>query len=160
MLLLLVKQKFCFIAYVLIKLEKGEFFFLGFSCVFIFFYGFLLQVGFACWLRLCTECQNLIENHDQIKLLSNARNNLNKTLKVGYVSCLLTFLMILQAFDALTGFMLSNLQKQLAIRSIFFKKYYLLFLPKILSWRSYVGYWRDDVHFGWSSRGTKFLEWW
>nr|GMC59121.1 exocyst complex component SEC6 [Ipomoea batatas]GMC65652.1 exocyst complex component SEC6 [Ipomoea batatas] len=31
--------------------------------------------------KLCTECQNLIENHDQIKLLSNARNNLNTTLK-------------------------------------------------------------------------------
>ncbi|GAB2297284.1 SNARE-binding exocyst subunit S6 [Dionaea muscipula] len=31
--------------------------------------------------RLCQECQTLIENHDQIKLLSNARNNLNKTLK-------------------------------------------------------------------------------
>ncbi|GAV72472.1 hypothetical protein CFOL_v3_15960, partial [Cephalotus follicularis] len=30
---------------------------------------------------LCQECQNLIENHDQIKLLSNARNNLNTTLK-------------------------------------------------------------------------------
>ncbi|KAJ8430257.1 hypothetical protein Cgig2_022715 [Carnegiea gigantea] len=30
---------------------------------------------------LCQECQTLIENHDQIKLLSNARNNLNKTLK-------------------------------------------------------------------------------
>ncbi|KAL0806594.1 hypothetical protein Bca101_099086 [Brassica carinata] len=27
------------------------------------------------------ECQTLIDNHDQIKLLSNARNNLNKTLK-------------------------------------------------------------------------------
>lgn len=32
--------------------------------------------------RLCRECQTLIENHDQIKLLSNARNNLNTTLKV------------------------------------------------------------------------------
>ncbi|EOX92691.1 SEC6 isoform 3 [Theobroma cacao] len=31
--------------------------------------------------KLCQECQNLIENHDQIKLLSNARNNLNTTLK-------------------------------------------------------------------------------
>nr|XP_043639938.1 exocyst complex component SEC6 [Erigeron canadensis]XP_043639939.1 exocyst complex component SEC6 [Erigeron canadensis]XP_043639940.1 exocyst complex component SEC6 [Erigeron canadensis] len=31
--------------------------------------------------RLCLECQTLIENHDQIKLLSNARNNLNTTLK-------------------------------------------------------------------------------
>ncbi|KAL6511711.1 SNARE-binding exocyst subunit S6 [Orobanche gracilis] len=30
---------------------------------------------------LCQECQTLIENHDQIKLLSNARNNLNTTLK-------------------------------------------------------------------------------
>ncbi|XP_020090381.1 exocyst complex component SEC6 isoform X2 [Ananas comosus] len=37
----------------------------------------------ARWLlnRLCQECQTLIENHDKIKLLSNARNNLNKTLK-------------------------------------------------------------------------------
>ncbi|KAB1209319.1 Exocyst complex component SEC6 [Morella rubra] len=31
--------------------------------------------------KLCLECQTLIENHDQIKLLSNARNNLNTTLK-------------------------------------------------------------------------------
>ncbi|KAK1273594.1 hypothetical protein QJS04_geneDACA012155 [Acorus gramineus] len=31
--------------------------------------------------KLCNECQTLIENHDQIKLLSNARNNLNTTLK-------------------------------------------------------------------------------
>ncbi|EXB57745.1 hypothetical protein L484_006858 [Morus notabilis] len=31
--------------------------------------------------KLCQECQNLIDNHDQIKLLSNARNNLNTTLK-------------------------------------------------------------------------------
>ncbi|XP_039010663.1 exocyst complex component SEC6 [Hibiscus syriacus] len=31
--------------------------------------------------KLCQECQNLIENHDQIKLLSNVRNNLNTTLK-------------------------------------------------------------------------------
>ncbi|CAN1324147.1 Exocyst complex component SEC6 [Linum perenne] len=31
--------------------------------------------------RLCQECQTLIDNHDQIKLLSNARNNLNTTLK-------------------------------------------------------------------------------
>ncbi|KAK3159102.1 hypothetical protein QOZ80_2AG0145720 [Eleusine coracana subsp. coracana] len=31
--------------------------------------------------KLCQECQTLIENHDKIKLLSNARNNLNRTLK-------------------------------------------------------------------------------
>ncbi|KAK9110605.1 hypothetical protein Sjap_018665 [Stephania japonica] len=31
--------------------------------------------------KLCQECQTLIENHDQIKLLSNTRNNLNTTLK-------------------------------------------------------------------------------
>ncbi|KAI3717982.1 hypothetical protein L1987_69948 [Smallanthus sonchifolius] len=31
--------------------------------------------------RLCKECQGLIDNHDQIKLLSNARNNLNTTLR-------------------------------------------------------------------------------
>ncbi|KAJ4824570.1 SNARE-binding exocyst subunit S6 [Turnera subulata] len=31
--------------------------------------------------QLCLECQTLIDNHDQIKLLSNARNNLNTTLK-------------------------------------------------------------------------------
>lgn len=37
----------------------------------------------ALYIRLCLECQTLIENHDQIKLLSNARNNLNTTLKVG-----------------------------------------------------------------------------
>ncbi|XP_028757898.1 exocyst complex component SEC6-like [Neltuma alba] len=41
------------------------------------------------WLRenlvsiqtFCQECRTLIENHDQIKLLSNARKNLNTTLK-------------------------------------------------------------------------------
>ncbi|KAL9665568.1 hypothetical protein QQ045_020989 [Rhodiola kirilowii] len=31
--------------------------------------------------KLCQECQPLVENHDQIKLLGNARNNLNTTLK-------------------------------------------------------------------------------
>ncbi|MQL87918.1 hypothetical protein Taro_020477 [Colocasia esculenta] len=31
--------------------------------------------------KLCQECQTLIENHDKIKLLSNARNNLNTTIK-------------------------------------------------------------------------------
>ncbi|KAC9119110.1 hypothetical protein E3N88_46335 [Mikania micrantha] len=31
--------------------------------------------------RLCKECQTLIDNHDQIKLLSNARNNLNTTIR-------------------------------------------------------------------------------
>ncbi|PSS31680.1 Exocyst complex component like [Actinidia chinensis var. chinensis] len=31
--------------------------------------------------KLCQECQTLIGNHDQIKLLSNTRNNLNTTLK-------------------------------------------------------------------------------
>ena len=42
---------------------------------------------FTCFcLRLCQECQNLIENHDQIKLLSNVRNNLNTTLKVNAMS--------------------------------------------------------------------------
>jgi exocyst complex component 3 len=36
---------------------------------------------------LCRECQTLIEHHDQIKLLSNARNNLNMTLKVNLQQC-------------------------------------------------------------------------
>jgi len=40
-----------------------------------------LQENFVLIDRLCRECQTLIENHDQIKLLSNARNNLNTTLK-------------------------------------------------------------------------------
>ncbi|KAL1540546.1 SNARE-binding exocyst subunit S6 [Salvia divinorum] len=31
--------------------------------------------------KLCQECQTLIDNHDQIKLLSSARNDLNTTLK-------------------------------------------------------------------------------
>ena len=39
--------------------------------------------------RLCQECQTLIENHDRIKLLSNARNNLNTTLKVCWVPTLI-----------------------------------------------------------------------
>ncbi|KAM0057667.1 putative exocyst complex component EXOC3/Sec6 [Helianthus debilis subsp. tardiflorus] len=37
--------------------------------------------NFACIERLCHECQTFIENHDQITLLSNARNNLSATLK-------------------------------------------------------------------------------
>ncbi|WOG91593.1 hypothetical protein DCAR_0310842 [Daucus carota subsp. sativus] len=40
-----------------------------------------LRENFATIQKLCQECQTLIENHDQIKLLSNARNNLNTTLK-------------------------------------------------------------------------------
>ncbi|KAF5186694.1 Exocyst complex component sec6 [Thalictrum thalictroides] len=47
--------------------------------------------------RLCQECQTLIENHDQIKLLSNARNNLNTALKVEF-SCLYFLNLILKAF--------------------------------------------------------------
>lgn len=41
----------------------------------------LLRDNFLSIEKLCQECQNLIDNHDQIKLLSNARNNLNTTLK-------------------------------------------------------------------------------
>ncbi|KAL8131594.1 exocyst complex component SEC6 isoform X1 [Apium graveolens] len=40
-----------------------------------------LRENFVSIEDLCQECQTLIENHDQIKLLSNARNNLNTTLK-------------------------------------------------------------------------------
>ncbi|KAF9661699.1 hypothetical protein SADUNF_Sadunf19G0095700 [Salix dunnii] len=40
-----------------------------------------LRENFISIENLCQECQTLIENHDQIKLLSNARNNLNTTLK-------------------------------------------------------------------------------
>ncbi|KAG8383031.1 hypothetical protein BUALT_Bualt05G0142000 [Buddleja alternifolia] len=40
-----------------------------------------LRDNFVAIEKLCNECQTLIENHDQIKLLSNARNNLNTTLK-------------------------------------------------------------------------------
>ncbi|KAG2665417.1 hypothetical protein I3760_15G007100 [Carya illinoinensis] len=40
-----------------------------------------LQENFLSIEKLCQECQTLIENHDQIKLFSNARNNLNRTLK-------------------------------------------------------------------------------
>ncbi|RAL46998.1 hypothetical protein DM860_017039 [Cuscuta australis] len=40
-----------------------------------------LRENFCSIEKLCQECQTLIENHDQIKLLSNARNNLNTTLK-------------------------------------------------------------------------------
>ncbi|KAK4489922.1 hypothetical protein RD792_000570 [Penstemon davidsonii] len=40
-----------------------------------------LRENFVSIEKLCQECQTLIENHDQIKLLSNARNNLNTTLK-------------------------------------------------------------------------------
>ncbi|KAB5512639.1 hypothetical protein DKX38_029667 [Salix brachista] len=44
-----------------------------------------LRENFISIEKLCQECQTLIENHDQIKLLSNARNNLNTTLKVGAI---------------------------------------------------------------------------
>ncbi|MFS8033769.1 putative exocyst complex component EXOC3/Sec6 [Helianthus anomalus] len=37
--------------------------------------------NFSCIQRLCQECKTFIENHDQITLLSNARNNLSTTLK-------------------------------------------------------------------------------
>ncbi|KAE9448055.1 hypothetical protein C3L33_20076, partial [Rhododendron williamsianum] len=40
-----------------------------------------LRENFVSIEKLCQECQTLIENHDQIKILSNARNNLNTTLK-------------------------------------------------------------------------------
>ncbi|KAL3701708.1 hypothetical protein R1sor_019730 [Riccia sorocarpa] len=40
-----------------------------------------LRQNFVLIDRLCRECQTLIEHHDLIKLLSNARNNLNMTLK-------------------------------------------------------------------------------
>ncbi|CAN4116382.1 unnamed protein product [Withania somnifera] len=40
-----------------------------------------LRENFLSIEKLCQECQNLIENHDQIKILSNTRNNLNTTLK-------------------------------------------------------------------------------
>ncbi|RDX71638.1 Exocyst complex component SEC6, partial [Mucuna pruriens] len=40
-----------------------------------------LRDNFVSIEKLCQECQTLIENHDQIKILSNARNNLNTTLK-------------------------------------------------------------------------------
>ncbi|XP_004237853.1 exocyst complex component SEC6 [Solanum lycopersicum] len=40
-----------------------------------------LRENFLSIEKLCQECQTLIENHDQIKILSNTRNNLNTTLK-------------------------------------------------------------------------------
>ncbi|TKY63726.1 Exocyst complex component SEC6 [Spatholobus suberectus] len=40
-----------------------------------------LRENFVSIEKLCQECQTLIDNHDQIKILSNARNNLNTTLK-------------------------------------------------------------------------------
>ncbi|KAK3428045.1 hypothetical protein EUGRSUZ_F04156 [Eucalyptus grandis] len=40
-----------------------------------------LRENFVSIEELCQECQTLIENHDQIKILSNTRNNLNTTLK-------------------------------------------------------------------------------
>ncbi|KAH7293859.1 hypothetical protein KP509_28G045700 [Ceratopteris richardii] len=40
-----------------------------------------LRDNFALIDKLCQECQSLIEHHDMIKLLSNARNNFNTTLK-------------------------------------------------------------------------------
>ncbi|PRQ48713.1 hypothetical protein RchiOBHm_Chr2g0113821 [Rosa chinensis] len=43
---------------------------------------FLMVDMISFCIRLCQECQTLIENHSKIKLLSNVRNNLNTTLKV------------------------------------------------------------------------------
>ncbi|XP_047962018.1 exocyst complex component SEC6-like [Salvia hispanica] len=40
-----------------------------------------LRENFSNIEKLCQQCQTLIENHDQIKILSNVRNNLNTTLK-------------------------------------------------------------------------------
>ncbi|KAJ7285414.1 hypothetical protein O6H91_Y335000 [Diphasiastrum complanatum] len=40
-----------------------------------------LRENFVLIDKLCQECQTLIEHHDQIKLLSNVRNNMNTTLK-------------------------------------------------------------------------------
>lgn len=40
-----------------------------------------LRKNFVLIDQLCQECQSLIEHNDQIKLLSNARNNLNTTLR-------------------------------------------------------------------------------
>lgn len=40
-----------------------------------------LRDNFALIDKLCQECQSLIDHHDLIKLLSNARNNLNTTVK-------------------------------------------------------------------------------
>ncbi|KAK6940100.1 Exocyst complex component EXOC3/Sec6 [Dillenia turbinata] len=40
-----------------------------------------LRENFLSIENLCQECQTLIDNHDQIKILSNVRNNLNTTLK-------------------------------------------------------------------------------
>ncbi|KAI4352812.1 hypothetical protein L6164_007030 [Bauhinia variegata] len=40
-----------------------------------------LRENFVSIEKYCLDCQTLIDNHDQIKLLSNARNNLNTTLK-------------------------------------------------------------------------------
>ncbi|CAI5536889.1 unnamed protein product [Closterium sp. Naga37s-1] len=40
-----------------------------------------LQQNFVIIENLCAECDNLIQNHDQIKQLNIVRNNLNKTLK-------------------------------------------------------------------------------
>ncbi|KAI4305803.1 hypothetical protein L6164_029146 [Bauhinia variegata] len=40
-----------------------------------------LRENFISIEKYCQDCQNLIDNHEQIKLLSNARNNLNTSLK-------------------------------------------------------------------------------
>lgn len=57
---------------------------------------FIMVDMIALCIRLCQECQTLIENHDQIKLLSNARNNLNTTLKVGEF-CLMFIMFLVTA---------------------------------------------------------------
>ena len=70
---------------------------------------------FTCFcLRLCQECQNLIENHDQIKLLSNVRNNLNTTLKVNAMSDL-CFHQLFLYHDMFLAYTHTNIQKFLSL---------------------------------------------
>ena len=70
---------------------------------------------FTCFcLRLCQECQNLIENHDQIKLLSNVRNNLNTTLKVNAMSDL-CFHQLFLYHDMFLAYTHTNIHKFLSL---------------------------------------------
>ncbi|XP_059597340.1 exocyst complex component SEC6 isoform X1 [Vitis vinifera] len=73
-----------------------------------------LRENFLSIERLCQECQNLIENHDQIKLLSNVRNNLNTTLKVNAMSDL-CFHQLFLYHDMFLAYTHTNIHKFLSL---------------------------------------------
>lgn len=90
--------------------------------------------------RLCRECQTLIEHHDQIKLLSNARNNLNTTLKVP---------LTLRIHELLRHCRRFNVQV-----------YYVLRNPNLVACHVNTGCWGHDVYIYRSCRSKSFTFRW